>query len=229
MRKLVLPLLLSATFPAFAAGVKEPMYMQVLLGQLQLDDSSVTITREDVDLAGELDDIPYLGAAAQVILNDDTVGYGWEGGGFISWINEDVNYAGYSGPQGSKIAISVDNAFWSFETFMGLYADLKPADRLRLYASAGPLALYARAETDRSDEQPVVTPLGTAVVTNENNSDSDFTFGWYARAGIELRLSKNTWAGLNVRHMQAEVDLNDSLGEFNIDGNLYLLSVTNRY
>ena len=230
MRKIILPLLLSTTLPAFGAGVKEPMYMQVLLGQLELDDSSVTITREDVDLAGELDDIPYLGAAAQVILKEGIVGYGWEGGGFVSWINEDVNYAGYSGPEGTRVAIAVDNAFWSFETFMGLYVDLKPMDRLRLYVSGGPLALYARAETENSEEEPVVTPHnGTVVVTNDDRSDNDFTFGLYARAGIELRLTEKTWAGFNVRHMQADVNLSDSIGEFAIDGNLYLFSVTNRY
>ncbi len=76
----------------------------------------------------------------------------------------------------------------------------------------------------------MVTPYnGTVVVTNDDRSDSDFTFGLYARAGIELRLTKNTWAGVNVRHMQADVNLSDSIGEFAIDGNLYLFSVTNRY
>lgn len=231
MRRIVLPFVLSAiALPAFAAGVKEPMYMQVLLGQLKLDDGTVNVTREDVELEGEMDDIPYLGAAAQVILKEGVVGYGWEGGGFVSWVNDDVSYYGYSGSQGTRVKISVDNAFWSFETFMGLYVDLKPTDRLRFYVSGGPLALYAHAETENSDEEPVVTPQnGEVVVSNGDREDDAFTFGLYARAGVELRITEHTWAGLNVRYMQAEVDLSDSIGEFDIDGNVYLLSITNRY
>ncbi len=45
---------LGLSLPAVAA-VKEPMYMQVLLGELKLDDNTVTATRDGTEYEGELD------------------------------------------------------------------------------------------------------------------------------------------------------------------------------
>lgn len=53
--------------------------------------------------------------------------------------------------------------------------------------------------------------------------------GWYARAGLEFQLTPETWVGANVRHMSAQADLSESLGVFDMDGELYLLTITNRY
>ena len=62
----------------FAAGVKEPMYGQVMFGNLKLNDTNVTFEANDDVFEGELpSSIPYLGAAAQVIWKDDLFGYGW--------------------------------------------------------------------------------------------------------------------------------------------------------
>ncbi|HVL01976.1 MAG TPA: hypothetical protein VM553_19300 [Dongiaceae bacterium] len=225
---------LGLTLPALpaVAEVKEPMYMQVLLGQLELDDNSVTATRDGTEYEGELDDIPYLGGVAQVVLKEGVVGYGWEGGGFVSWINDEVYYAARSGPEGTYVRVAIDNAFWSIETFMGLWAELRPIDRLRLYASAGPLIIFGRADTNGPDEdqQPTPTPQnGTVVVTDDENHDTDWSAGAYARVGLDIRITGQTWVGLNVRHMKTEMDLEEAIGRFDIDGNLYLLSITNRY
>ncbi len=234
MGKRILLLLLLVSSPAWALDSKEPLYMQVFLGELKLDDDSVNFTTDDTHLQGELDDIPYLGAAGQVILRDGLLGYGWEGGAFLSWINDDVDYAGYSSRDGTYIRVSIKNAFWSMETFMGLYADLRPIERLRLYLSGGPLILFASAaiDHDNEDEDGKVTvngQNGSVIVIDTDSRDWDITTGWYARAGIELRLVENLWMGLNVRRMTAKVDLPDAIGTFDLEGELYLLSVTHRF
>src|SRR3990167_8656474 len=234
MKRIVLPGLLlgcglGLTLPAMAQ-VKEPMYMQVLLGELQLTDNSVSVTRDGTEYNGELDDIPYLGGVAQVILHEGMFGYGWEGGGFVSWINGDADYYDRSGTSGTLVPINVDNTFWSIETFMGLYVDFRPFDRLRLYASAGPLLIYGRAQEEGPDESDQPTPTPSAVVvTNDSHHDTDWSPGGYARVGLDIRLTENTWVGANVRHMKTDMDLEESIGHFDIDGNLYLLSITNRY
>lgn len=220
---------INLTQPTLAAE-QPTIYMQVFLGELQLDDNTVTATRDDIEYEGELDDIPYLGGTAQVAMHDGMFSYGWEGGAFVSWINDEVSYIARSGTQGGQVRIAVDNAFWSIETSIGLWAAVRPIDRMRLYVSAGPLLIFGRADTDGpdDDQQPQPAP-NTAVITNQENHDTDWSPGGYVRAGVEFRLSGNTWMGLNVRHMKTDLNLEDSIGRFDIDGNLYLLSVTNRF
>lgn len=216
--------------PTLAAEKQPPVYLQVFLGELKLDDNTVTATRDGNEYEGALDDIPYLGGTAQVALHDGVFGYGWEGGAFLSWINDEVRYAAGSGSQGGYAAISIDNAFWSIETSIGLWASVRPIDRVRLYIGAGPLLIFGRADSDGpdDDQQPQPTP-NAVVVTNGDTHDSDWSPGGYARAGIEVRITDRTWFGVNVRHMKTDLDLEDSIGRFDIDGNLYLLSVTNRF
>jgi opacity protein-like surface antigen len=230
MRIILLTLLLSTSLSVMAQNTIKPMYAQVLVGELRLSDETVTVTHDDVNFEGQLDDLPYLGAAAQVILQDGLFGYGWEAGAFVSWRNDDVEYAAQSGPGGTTVSIRVDNLFWSFETFMGLYVDIKPIDRRRLYISGGPLILFGKADIEGPDEDSLSTAYnGTIVINNGKNSDSDISAGYYGRAGIEARLTGNSWVGLSVRYMDADLDLSKSLGDFDIKGNLYLLSVTTRY
>ena len=205
-----------------------PGYIQLLLGELKLNDETVSITRDDIDFEGAIDSLPYVGGAVQMPIKDDVIGYGWEGGGFISWENNKVDYYASSGSNGGTIGIRVDNAFWSFETFLGFYGSVKPLERLRFYASAGPLFMFAQAESDDIDEE--VTVDGSSVqVYQGSKTDSDFVLGWYSRIGADIRLNQQTWVGISVRHMDADVDLSKAAGQFDINGELYLLSITNRY
>lgn len=217
---------------SLAAGVKDPMYGQVMFGSLKLNDNTVTFTANDEVFEGELpDSLPYLGAAAQVIMKDDLFGYGWEGGGFFSWKNQSVAYYGTSGGEGTQIRIVVDNAFWSFETFFGLYGSFKPSDRLRFYVGAGPLFLFATTKVDQVEEPTNPGPVTSAneIVIDLNSYHSDFTIGGYARAGFDIRLQDNIWLGFSARHMKASLDLDKTIGSFDIDGDLYFLTVTQKY
>lgn len=228
--------LLTACANISAAGVKEPLYGQVFFGSLKLNDNTVSIRSNDETLEGELpSSIPYFGAAAQVILKDDVFGYGWEGGGFFSWINDSVSYYASGGGNGASVRINVDNNFWSFETFMGLYGSFKPVDRLRFYAGAGPLFLLATTKVDNAEEpaqpeQPLPnTNSGSTIVIDVNKYNTDFTVGYYARIGFDFYLQDQWWIGANVRHMNAEVDLDKTIGKFDVNGEIYLFTLTKRY
>lgn len=217
-----------------ASGVKEPMYGQVLFGSLKLNDNTITFDANDDVFEGELpDSIPYLGAAAQVIWNDGVIGYGWEGGGFFSWKNQSVSYYGTSGGDGTTIRIDIDNSYWSIETFMGLYGSFKPIDRLRFYIGAGPLFLFATTKVDNheeNEEPPQATSSsGSTIVIDTNSYHSDFTFGAYARAGFDIYLQDNMWIGFSARHMEASVNLNKTIGKFDIDGEVYFLTLTQKF
>ncbi|MFW0776177.1 MAG: outer membrane beta-barrel protein [Rickettsiales bacterium] len=228
MRTTMLLVLLLFSFSIYAETEPFPGYVQILLGQLDLDEDNVTIDRGDLNLEGSVDSLPYVGGAVQMPWKDDFIGFGWEGGGFVSWENDDVSYYAYSGPNGGKARISIDNGFWSLETFIGAYASLKPIDRLRFYAGAGPLFMFARADSEDFDED-VEIDGSTETISGDGNSDSDFALGWYARVGADIRLGKHTWLGASVRQMQVDVDLSDALGEFDINGQVYQLTITQRY
>ena len=239
----LLSLLLTLTFLSFspialAVEPGTPIYAQVLLGQLQLDDDSLTLTREGEQYDGKLDSLPYLGAAAQVVWRDDVIGYGWEGGGFVSWINDHVDYFALSDRNGLRVWIHADNVFWSVETFMGMFASLKPVPWLRFYMAGGPLAIYAVAKTEDAQTETVPTTTaavttprttsGSTIVIDVTNKDTDFHIGGYARAGFDLQFSDTVWAGFSVRYMKTRLKLEDSLGRLNIDAPLYQFSLTQR-
>ena len=213
-----------------AQGIKGPKYTQLLAGQLQLSNDLVALEYDDTHYLGELDTLPYFGGAAQIVMRSGRFGYGWEAGGFISWKNDNFAYSAQSGPGGATLTVNFDNEFWAFETFMGCYAEIKPVESIRLYLGAGPLILFGRADRENLSNPPS-TPetLGSIIVIEGNNSDTDISAGYYARFGTEIRVYDNFWVGLNVRYMDAQLDLSQSLGDFNVDGSLFLLSISRHF
>jgi len=228
MRFLFLLLLLPFMSTVWAQGTTAGQYVQFLAGELHLGDGSASITHEDTGFEAEVSTLPYLGGAVQQPLRDRRFGYGWEAGAFLSWKNDQVSYYAKSGGNGTQVRVNVDNAFWAIETFMGGYLQLKAADRARLYVSGGPLVMFGYAESEDVDDE-VTIQSATVIIKDGDSSDYDLSLGWYGRAGAEIRVGKNTWIGASVRYMDVELDLSDSLGDFSIDGEMYLLTVSNRY
>lgn len=231
MRTLALLFILAVPASVRAWPEEEPMYMQLLVGQLQLNDGRIASNAGGAAYNGRLDDVPYIGGVSQVILKDDVVGYGWEGGAFVSWINDYASYYARSDGNGGQLIVRLDNALWSLETFAGLYADYQLMGRLRFYVSGGSLLVYGVAEMDKPAGSPPASASGSGsvIVIDVSHSDTDLSAGWYARAGLELRLTEDMWAGLNVRHLNTRLNLSDSIGKIDLDGNQYLFSLTQRF
>lgn len=238
--RLVFAALLLLMMPLLARAERaldKPIYTQFLAGNLHLLDQRVTLTREGEYYDGKLKRLPYIGGAAQMVWYDDKIEYGWEGGGFVSWINDRVDYYARSDSRGLLLKISVDNVFWSIETFMGLYLSVRPIQPMRLYLSGGPLAIYAVArKSDLSETRTALNVAansvsrnidrGSSLVIDLTNKDTDLNFGTYMRTGIEVSLSDHIWAGVSLRYMKTNLNLADSLGQFSVDGNLIQFSLT---
>ncbi|MAR90496.1 MAG: hypothetical protein CML06_06405 [Pseudomonadales bacterium] len=216
---------------AAAADPTPPVHGQILFGSLRLDDATVTVDRADARWQGELPDrIPYLGAAAQAILNDGRLQYGWEGGGFFSWRNQDVDYYARGEGGSATVRVSVDNQFWSFETFLGLFAAVRPLPGLRLYLAGGPLFLLTTVHVDDVDQDPPpALSEGSNIFIDTDEYHTDFTLGGYGRVGVEMRVGGGYWLGASARHLQAKVDLGNSIGEFDVDGTQYFVSLSRRF
>lgn len=213
-----------------AEKVKDPLYGQVFFGQLNLSDNTVEFETDDETVLGEIpDSIPYFGAAAQNAWHDGVFGYGWEGGGFFSWKNDSVYYHVSTGGEGTTVRVAVDNQYWSFETFFGLFAAFKPHERIRFYASGGPLFMFASTKAKSVEEPPEVSPAsGSSIEIDLNQYHTDFTMGGYVRAGFDIQLEDNFWVGFSARHMKASLDIPKSLGKFDIDGDVYFLTITKK-
>lgn len=86
----------------------------------------------------------------------------------------------------------------------------------RMYAGAGALWHGAWIEYEYEDT------FGEAVREDE----SGFGTGVYLRGGIELPVWDNTWIGLQVRWIEANLDFGGGIGELDVDTFQILLSAT---
>jgi len=63
----------------------------------------------------------------------------------------------------------------------------------------------------------------------ESNDSSDFALGYYARAGIEFDLGNQAQWGFGVRYLGGEMDFDDTVGSFDIEGLQYLITYSAWY
>lgn len=205
--------------------VSEPYYhVQTLIGRLVLDDSLVSRDADETYEGEWGEKIPYIGAAAQVPIKDGVFGFGWEGGGFVSWQSEVVDYFVASGSNGGVAAFSLDTSYFAIETFLGGYLSVQPTSFFRAYVSAGPMLTLGFLNT--TDPQEEATPSSRSVVVIDfSDTDVNLTPGAYGRAGVEIQLAQNTWIGVSGRYMKTELDFGDSIGEVSLDGTSWFISL----
>jgi hypothetical protein len=205
--------------------VSEPYYhVQTLIGRLVLDDSLVTRDADETYEGEWGEKIPYIGAAAQVPIKDGMFGFGWEGGGFVSWQSDVVDYFVKSGSDGTVAAFSLDTSYFAIETFLGGYLSVQPTPFFRAYVSAGPMLTLGFLNTVDPEEQP--SPSARSVVVIDfSDTDVNLTPGAYGRAGVEIQLAQNTWIGVSGRYMKTELDFGDSIGEVSLDGTSWFISL----
>ncbi len=148
---------------------------------------------------GDLDQLPVLGGGGQWKLGGDRVALGLEGLLSFAWRADAKAFA--TGGGGAVVAVDVDVLI--FELFGGPFASVFLNDHLRLYGGAGPLMQWA--EYDQSGP-------------NLDGDGSGFGSGWYARTGLEFVLPSGTLIGFGVRWSDTRVDLDNGLGDLEIDG-----------
>lgn len=154
--------------------------------------------------------LPYIGGSGMV-LNGEGVRYGFEGGGLVSWKNYGSSFAGVSS-DGLVVAVAVDNQLFSFETFLGGVLAFEPRPDVRLVLAGGPALAWMRLRND--DEEVEVTPVGasdgSSVFIRLNGSESDFSFTFYGRVGLEFRIRSGLMVGVSARYAEHDFDFGSS-------------------
>jgi hypothetical protein len=186
-------------------------YLQSWLGAVETDDPWIL----PGDEAGgpytrSVGTLPYVGGSGMV-LRGERVRYGFEGGGLVSWKNYGSSFRGVSSG-GLLVGISVDNALFSFETFLGGVVALEPAPGVRFTLAGGPALAWMRLDND--DDEVEVTPLGPPAGSNVfislNGSENDFSFALYGRAGVEFDIGSGLLLGVSARYAEHDFDFGSS-------------------
>lgn len=154
-------------------------------------------------------DYPFLGGGAQWKLGGEKVDLGVEGLLSFGWRSNVAAF--YVGGGGAAVAVDVDSLL--FDLSAGPFASVFLGDSTRVYVGAGPSLQWVQYDQD-------VDVAGTS------NGGSGFGTGLYARTGIEWRLDASNLIGLGFRWTDGEVDLDDGLGDLDVEGYQVYLTVT---
>lgn len=194
-------------------------YVQAWLGAVDSDDGW-TLERpgQGDDLVGGLGTLPLGGGAAQRLWGQGIFRLGYEGGGLVSWKNQNTEFFVASGSGGGTLAISTENTFLSVGVFMGGLASLQLTEQLRLQLAAGPSLTWARLTSDG---------LQADSDAGADHTGQDVSLVPYGRLGVELLLSDRFMIGASVRYADDEFDFGDS-GELDVDEVVWLLTLGSR-
>ncbi len=165
-------------------------------------------TEPSVDGSGEgLSQLPAIGGGAQWKLAGEQVDFGFEGMISFNWRADATAFA--LGGGGAVVAVDVD--LFLFDLYGGPFLSVFLGDRWRAYVAGGPMMQWA--EWDQSDD-------------TVDGDTSGFGTGFYARGGIELRVMPGVMVGAGVRWIDSTIDLGSDLGNLDLSGFEYVLTVS---
>jgi len=198
-----------------------PTDIQALVGAGRFQGNSLTFHEQSaadptVIKETDLSEMPMLGFSALYSLAGQQSQIGIEAGGIFGWRSRNTTI--YS--TGQQTSIRIETSLWMLDVSMGLYASHVLANRVRLFAGAGPLMLFASYSGQR-DETNALNET-TSVDTSENA----FGVGGYARAGIEFRLPDNSFMGVCVRGISTDLDFDNTVDTSGLKGVQGFLSYT---
>ncbi len=152
---------------------------------------------------------PSLGGGGQWKLGGDKIDFGLEALLGFSWEAGATGFAAGSG--GAAVFVEFDLLL--FDLYGGPFVNVFLGDQMRLYAGAGPLLQWAFYDQDSS-------------ILAASGDGSGFGFGYYARTGFEFEVAKGNMLGFGARWSESEVDLDGNLSDLQVDGLLFVLTLS---
>ena len=197
----VMAIIVGTNGPAFPETSAFPMNCQVIVSLMELDEDAPGLEEDSYDIA-------FYGAAAQKPFKKDLFEYGFEAGANLCIENDNNVLNASGGSSGGNITVGIDNKLFLFDYFMGGYAAVNPAKRLRLYAGAGPLLIYGSWEHEPDENEDEF----------DDNTESHLSAGIYGRAGVEVAICSEISLGAGVRALATGLEFNDAAGEIKVEG-----------
>ncbi len=149
---------------------------------------------------------PTIGGGAQWKIAGNHIDFGFEG--LLGFGGRANGGAFVVGGGGAAVAVNIDLLL--FELYGGPFVSVFLGERLRAYLAAGPVMQWASYDQDGP----------------QSSSGTGFGTGVYARTGLELRTSPGTLVGLGVRWLDTTIDLDSGLGDLDVEGFQFVLTVT---
>ena len=209
--------------------------VQAFIGVMEIEDQTGELQTDSGLPAGEPVDIDFanlfaIGIEVETPLRSRETGLelGINAGGGISWKGSDTKFAGVVDEGGGTVAFRIDNEMLILEGHIGGYLRAHLGKSADFYLGAGPAIIFAEHDVDDDETEEEVAPqpiqTGNATLILGDDSASDIIIGYYARAGIEFDLGAGRQWGLGVRYLGGELDFNDTVGKFDLEGLQILLT-----
>jgi len=192
---------------------KEDMACHAFYGKM-------SVPTTDSNIESSSDDIRIVGADAQKPFGGGIFKYGIETGAIFSWDSDVQYFRASSGGNGGTISVSVEVDWFIIDYFFGGYIGFEPAHWFRLSVGAGPLLIWGMRESEPEES-----------TSDEFTAESDVKFGagLYARASVDIFLSKTFGINAGVRRTQTTLSFKDAAGETDIEGWQYYLGLAFRF
>jgi hypothetical protein len=185
--------------------------LQGFLGAYVLDEvgrsggNQVPVDGSDEELA----QLPAIGGGGQWKLAGERLDLGFEGMFSVGWrANAEAFAVG-----GGGAVVAVDADLLLLDIYGGPFVSLFLGERWRVYAAAGPMMTWADYDQ-------------TGAGGTYDDSGSGFGTGWYARTGLELVVQPGLMIGAGVRWSDSTIDLGSGLGDLDVEGLQWALTVS---
>jgi len=190
--------------------------VQGLLGAVHYDGLKLRVSDSAAPRTINHSTLPQLGGAWTTLPRGERFQYGLETSLLLAFQFENLNYllAG-----GSGLYVRVSTSMWIFDLSGGAYASwfVDPQRKVRVYAGAGPLMMYADYRADRNFDNDSL---------DEEINESAFGLGLYARTGIELRMQEYGMLGIGARGTWTDIDLTEIGGPSDLSGAALFITYT---
>lgn len=195
-----------------AEGEHPGHVIHILAGYANYDDDGMSFTHDNpvapsISATNELTDFWYLGASRLIPLTGEYLLLGIETGALFGYGSEEERTNGPG--TGSGVASTrISNKLLTGEIFFGGFIGTEIAQRVRLYAGAGPVGYvgWMSQVTKDSDED-------TNDYNKKTRKDVGVGIGWYARTGIDFIINDLTGVGVSLRYVDGKINFSDSIGD----------------